>query len=35
MSIEPAPKVYLQNRLAKCKQKLQELEPIIKMKRAC
>ncbi|GJE88388.1 hypothetical protein PsYK624_044710 [Phanerochaete sordida] len=33
MSTEPAPKVYLQNRLAKCKQKLQELEPIIKMKR--
>lgn len=33
MSVEPAPKVYLQNRLAKCKQKLQELQPIIRTKR--
>ncbi|EKM51975.1 uncharacterized protein PHACADRAFT_212588 [Phanerochaete carnosa HHB-10118-sp] len=33
MSVEPAPKVYLQNRLAKCKQKLQELEPVMKVKR--
>ncbi|KAJ3489206.1 hypothetical protein NLI96_g2264 [Meripilus lineatus] len=29
MSVEPAPKVYLQNRLTRCKQKLQELRPIV------
>ncbi|KIP02892.1 hypothetical protein PHLGIDRAFT_271826 [Phlebiopsis gigantea 11061_1 CR5-6] len=33
MSVEPAPKVYLQNRLSKCKQKLQDLQPIIASKR--
>ncbi|KAI0693978.1 hypothetical protein BC835DRAFT_1043166 [Cytidiella melzeri] len=29
MNLDPAPKIYLQNRLAKCKQKLSELQPIL------
>ncbi|KAL7280164.1 hypothetical protein ACG7TL_006583 [Trametes sanguinea] len=32
MSVEPAPKVYLQNRLSKCRTKLQELEPVLSSK---
>lgn len=32
MSSEPAPKVYLQNRLSRCRQKLQELEPVLRSK---
>lgn len=33
MSVEPVPKVYLQNRLSKCKEKLQEVQTIIASKR--
>ncbi|KAK7690386.1 hypothetical protein QCA50_007044 [Cerrena zonata] len=33
MSIEPAPKVYLQNRLSRCKQKSSELHTVIDAKR--
>ncbi|KAI0357415.1 hypothetical protein OH77DRAFT_1450808 [Trametes cingulata] len=33
MSLEPAPKVYLQNRLSRCRAKLQELEPVLSSKR--
>jgi len=33
MSVEPAPKVYLQNRLSKCRTKLGELRPVIDGKR--
>ncbi|KAI0755276.1 hypothetical protein C8Q80DRAFT_422803 [Daedaleopsis nitida] len=33
MSVDPAPKVYLQNRLSKCRNKLQELEPVLTSKR--
>ncbi|RPD62761.1 hypothetical protein L226DRAFT_532256 [Lentinus tigrinus ALCF2SS1-7] len=33
MSVEPAPKVYLQNRLSKCRSKLEELEPVLTSKR--
>ncbi len=33
MNVDPAPKVYLQNRLAKCKQKLLEVQPVIDAKR--
>ncbi|KAI0693453.1 hypothetical protein C8T65DRAFT_668088 [Cerioporus squamosus] len=33
MSVEPAPKVYLQNRLGKCRSKLEELEPVLTSKR--
>ncbi|KAI0669220.1 hypothetical protein C8Q78DRAFT_1042286 [Trametes maxima] len=33
MSVEPAPKVYLQNRLSRCRAKLQELEPVLTSKR--
>ena len=33
MNVDSAPKVYLQNRLAKCKEKLLELQPIIEAKR--
>ncbi|KAI0338929.1 hypothetical protein BDW22DRAFT_1409320 [Trametopsis cervina] len=33
MIVEPAPKVYLQNRLAKCRQKMDELNPIVEAKR--
>ncbi|KAI0712543.1 hypothetical protein C8Q76DRAFT_735094 [Earliella scabrosa] len=33
MSVEPAPKVYLQNRLSRCRGKLQELEPVLTSKR--
>ncbi|RXW24100.1 hypothetical protein EST38_g1789 [Candolleomyces aberdarensis] len=29
MSIDPVPKVFIQNKLRKCKEKLQELQPII------
>ena len=35
MSVEPAPKVYLQNRLSRCRGKLQELEPVLTSKRKC
>ncbi|KAL4250780.1 hypothetical protein ABKN59_006093 [Abortiporus biennis] len=33
MVIEPSPKIYLQNRLAKCRQKLEELLPTMEAKR--
>ncbi|KAH8104793.1 hypothetical protein BXZ70DRAFT_1005298 [Cristinia sonorae] len=33
MSVQPAPKVYLQNRLSRCRQKLQELRPVLQSKR--
>ncbi|KAI0632446.1 hypothetical protein C8Q77DRAFT_1125758 [Trametes polyzona] len=33
MSVEPASKVYLQNRLGRCRAKLQELEPVLSSKR--
>ncbi|THH27874.1 hypothetical protein EUX98_g6316 [Antrodiella citrinella] len=33
MSIEPAPKVYLQNRLSRCRRKLEELDPILRSKK--
>ncbi|TCD63247.1 hypothetical protein EIP91_005803 [Steccherinum ochraceum] len=33
MSVEPAPKVYLQNRLTRCRQKLEELRPVLQSKR--
>ncbi|KAI0916824.1 hypothetical protein AcW1_007829 [Taiwanofungus camphoratus] len=33
MSVEPAPKVYLQNRLARCRGKLYELHPVMDAKR--
>ncbi|KAI0081551.1 hypothetical protein K474DRAFT_1681918 [Panus rudis PR-1116 ss-1] len=33
MSVDPAPKVYLQNRLTRCKQKLLELHPMVDAKR--
>ncbi|KAF7795164.1 hypothetical protein EIP86_006313 [Pleurotus ostreatoroseus] len=33
MSVEPVPKVYLQNRLSKCKDKLQEIQAHIALKR--
>ena len=33
MSVEPAPKVYLQNRLGKCRGKVLELDPVIESKR--
>ncbi|TFY60166.1 hypothetical protein EVJ58_g5319 [Rhodofomes roseus] len=33
MVVEPAPKVYLQNRLTKCRSKLDELRPVINTKR--
>ncbi|OBZ68741.1 Protein BZZ1 [Grifola frondosa] len=32
MSVEPAPKVYLQNRLSRCRAKLQELQPVLDSK---
>ncbi|KAI9061334.1 hypothetical protein FKP32DRAFT_948969 [Trametes sanguinea] len=32
MSVEAAPKVYLQNRLSKCRTKMQELEPVLSSK---
>ncbi len=35
MSVEPAPKVYLQNRLGKCRSKFEELEPVLTSKRKC
>ena len=35
MSVDPAPKVYLQNRLSKCRSKLEELEPVLTLKRKC
>ena len=35
MSVDPAPKVYLQNRLSKCRSKLQELDPVLSAKRKC
>ena len=33
MSVDPAPKVFIQNKLAKCRSKLQELGPLINTKR--
>ncbi|OJT08068.1 Protein BZZ1 [Trametes pubescens] len=33
MSVEPTPKVYLQNRLSRCKAKLLELDPVLASKR--
>ncbi|KAH9933234.1 uncharacterized protein BXZ73DRAFT_89849 [Epithele typhae] len=33
MSVDPAPKVYLQNRLNKCRTKLQDLDPVLTNKR--
>lgn len=33
MSVEPAPKIFIQNKLAKCRSKLQELDPLIVAKR--
>ncbi|EIW59085.1 uncharacterized protein TRAVEDRAFT_122627 [Trametes versicolor FP-101664 SS1] len=33
MSVEPTPKVYLQNRLSRCKAKLMELDPVLASKR--
>ena len=32
MSIEPAPKVYLQNRLTRCRHNLDELRPVLHSK---
>ncbi|KAI0084817.1 hypothetical protein BDY19DRAFT_1043519 [Irpex rosettiformis] len=32
INVDPAPKVYLQNKLAKCKEKLLELQPIVEAK---
>ncbi|KAI8978808.1 hypothetical protein BD414DRAFT_119172 [Trametes punicea] len=32
MSVEAAPKIYLQNRLSRCRSKLQELEPVLASK---
>ncbi|KAJ8523239.1 hypothetical protein ONZ45_g333 [Pleurotus djamor] len=32
MSVEPGPKVFLQNKLAKCRTKLQELDPLVDSK---
>ena len=29
MSVDPVPKVFIQNKLRKCREKLQELQPII------
>ena len=33
ISVEAAPKVYLQNRLNRCRTKVQELEPVLTSKR--
>jgi hypothetical protein len=33
MSVEPAPKIFLQNKLSKCRTKLEELGPLIEAKR--
>lgn len=33
MSLEPAPKVFLQNKLSRSRAKSQELEPLISSKR--
>ena len=33
MSIEPAPKIFLQNKLRQCREKLQELAPVMDSKR--
>lgn len=33
MSVEPAPKVYLQNKLLRCREKLQELQSLLTVKR--
>lgn len=33
MSIEPAPKIVLQNKLSKCRSNLQEVAPLIETKR--
>lgn len=35
MSVERAAKVYLQNRLTRCRSKHQELEPVLTSKRKC
>lgn len=34
MVVTPGPKVYLQNRLGRCKQKLAELQPVLEGKSA-
>lgn len=33
MNVDPAPKVFIQNKLGKCRIKLQELVPLIETKR--
>ena len=33
LSIEPAPKIFLQNKLRRCREKLQELTPVTESKR--
>ena len=33
MSIEPAPKIFLQNKLRQCREKLDELTPVMDSKR--
>lgn len=33
MSVEPAPKVYLQNRLSRCRAKIEELDVVLNSKR--
>ena len=33
MSIEPAPKIFLQNKLRRCREELHELTPVINSKR--
>jgi hypothetical protein len=35
MCVQPAPKVVIQNKLAKCRNKLQELGPLINTKGMC
>ncbi|KAG2010325.1 hypothetical protein CC2G_013159 [Coprinopsis cinerea AmutBmut pab1-1] len=34
MSVEPVPKVFIQNKLRRCKEKLQELQPLINAKKS-
>lgn len=33
MSVEPAPKIFLQNKLGRCRAKLTELSPLLEEKR--
>lgn len=35
MSVDPAPKVFLQNKLSVSRSKLQELGPVLDSKRLC